>query len=263
MKFLLQHNMLAADQLEIIRHAVQDLPHEWVGLIPFSHEVVADLPIDGVDYIPYGSTSLTNWAAESKFRGVFFDRSIFNYYQALQHRDDMLNQPVFLGNLETGIAILDEHEKDEMFFMRPSEDLKQFSGQVISAGEAVVWLRSALECASSGNQQLLPNTQIVISKPVDIQAEWRWFIVGGKVVSGSMYRLRGHMHRERVVDQSVIDEAQLFANKWLPSQCCVMDTALVGGELKVIEFNCINSSGMYDNDVPAIFTALYKFCEKM
>jgi hypothetical protein len=57
----------------------------------------------------------------------------------------------------------------------------------------------------------------------------------------------------------MIDEAQELANKWLPDQCCVMDLALVEDELKVIEFNCINSSGFYDHDVDAIFKALWKY----
>ena len=62
-----------------------------------------------------------------------------------------------------------------------------------------------------------------------------------------------------VTDQKMIDEAQTFADKWLPSECCVMDIALVNGELKVIEFNAINSSGMYDSDVVAIFKALWEY----
>jgi hypothetical protein len=63
----------------------------------------------------------------------------------------------------------------------------------------------------------------------------------------------------RELDQKVIDEAQSFADKWLPDSCCVMDLALVDDSLKVIEFNCINSSGFYNHDVSKIFKELYEF----
>jgi hypothetical protein len=99
----------------------------------------------------------------------------------------------------------------------------------------------------------------VLCEPQNIKAEWRWFVVGGKVISGSMYRAHNQLRKMRVVEQDLINEAQLLADKWLPDECCVMDLALVGEELKVIEFNCINSSGFYDNDVNAIFEALWNY----
>lgn len=261
MKFLLQHNMLSNEQLNIILEATKPFPCEWIGLIPFSHEIISDEPLSGVDYIPYGSTSLTEVCHELGHKGLFFNPETFLYRKGLLNRSDMLNSPIFIGRVEAGIKALDRMEVDHSIFIRPDADLKQFNGQVTTAGECVTWLKSALDCASSGNQQLLPDTQIVIAPVQDIQAEWRWFIVGGKIVSGSMYRHMGRMLRERVTDQSMIDEAQTMADGWLPAPCCVMDTALVDGELKVIEFNCINSSGTYDNDVPAIFAELYKYCE--
>jgi hypothetical protein len=40
-----------------------------------------------------------------------------------------------------------------------------------------------------------------------------------------------------------------------------MDLALVDGEMKVIEFNTINSSGLYDHNTEAIILALWEdFC---
>lgn len=111
--------------------------------------------------------------------------------------------------------------------------------------------------------RLTPNQLVRVRILRVMPLYFRWFIVGGKVISGSMYLCRGQFRKERIVDRELIKEAQIFADKWIPSLCCVMDLALVDNELKVVEFNCINSSGFYDTDIEAVFKSLYDFCVKM
>ncbi|HBY64834.1 MAG TPA: hypothetical protein DEG42_00270 [Acholeplasmataceae bacterium] len=181
-----------------------------------------------------------------------------NYDAFVANRDDMLNTAPI--RLDEAIKFLETRPSDEMWFTRPSKDLKEYTGLVDTAGELVLWLRDRVLCASSGSYQLQPDTMIVLSEPQNIDAEYRWFIVGGKVITGSMYRNNGQLFSQRQVDKGVILEAQEFADKWLPNSCCVMDLALINeSEMKVIEFNCINSSGFYDCDVNAIFKALWEY----
>jgi ATP-grasp domain, R2K clade family 3 len=68
------------------------------------------------------------------------------------------------------------------------------------------------------------------------------------------------LFNQEQLDPEVIAEAQAFADKWLPLDCIVMDLALLTtGEVKVIEFNAINSSGFYACDVKKIFKALWEY----
>ena len=83
-----------------------------------------------------------------------------------------------------------------------------------------------------------------------------------KIVSGSMYRIHNQPYRLREIEKTIIDKAQALADIWLPMDCVVMDTALVDGCIKVIEFNTINSSGFYDNDVGAVFKSLWEYHTK-
>jgi len=259
MQFLIQHNLMNPEQLEKVRVAVQPYPHQFVGMIPFSREITSDTPIVGNAYIPYGSTLLTTVASqENNWVGLFFDLDTFNYSAALANRDDMLNSDVM--DLSIAIEKLEKMDPKELVFTRPSEDLKQFTGQVIEVGECAAWFKDMMECQTSGSYKLDPTTQVVVCAPQNIQAEFRWFVVGGKVVSGSMYRCHNQLRSERMTKPEEFEEAQKLADKWLPSPCCVMDLALVGGELKVIEFNCINASGFYDNDIETIFKSLYNYC---
>ena len=260
MKFLIQHNMINPIDLQKIKEAISVYPHEFVGVIPFSDEITSDEHLIGVEYIPHGSTAFIMRSATLGFTGLHFDLTRFNYEIAAKNRDDMLNSEM-IAPLHECVVFLETRPALEEWFTRPSEDLKQYSGQVMAAGECAVWLRDRMECACSGSYQLGRDTMIVLAQPKPIIAEWRWFIVGGQIISGSMYRKYGELYKKAENDKSIIDEAQQLANKWLPDACCVMDTAVVDGigTPKVIEFNCINASGFYDNDIPAIFTALWEY----
>jgi hypothetical protein len=262
MEFIIQHNLMNEDQLKATRDAVADYPHRFVGLIPFSREITSDEPLVGTDFIPYGSTLLTSLVSELGWKGCSFDLTKFNYEAAIQNRDDMLNDNLIM-TIETTIEFCRGlHDPKELMFIRPSEDLKQFAGQVIEAKECADWLEDAMLCDTSGSYKLAPDTKVVIAKPKNIQAEWRWFVVGGSVIDGSMYRAHGQLIKKHETDIETIIEAQLLAEKWLPDPCCVMDLALVNNEIKVIEFNCINSSGFYNHNVHDIFSALYRYHSK-
>jgi hypothetical protein len=262
MEFVIQHNLMNEDQLKSTQDAVAAYPHRFVGLIPFSREITSDEPLVGTDFIPYGSTLLTALVSELGWKGCSFDLSRFNYEASVANRDDMLNDNLVM-TIEDTIAFC-RHLFDpyELMFIRPSEDLKQFAGQVIEAKECADWLEDAMLCDTAGSYKLDANTKVVVAKPKNIQAEWRWFVVGGKVIDGSMYRCRNQLLKKHETDPIVIAEAQTFADKWLPDPCCVMDLALVDNELKVIEFNCINSSGFYNHNVNDIFAALYEYHSK-
>ena len=258
MKFLIQHNLINPENLLEIKDAIKDYPHEFVGVLPFSHEIMSDEPLVGQDFIPYGSTSMTEAGLELGWKGLSFDLSRANYEAFVANRDDMLNTAPM--RLDEAVTFLEGRNQGELWFTRPSKDLKEYTGLVDTAGELVEWFRDRILCASSGSYQLRPDTMVVLSVPKTIDAEYRWFIVGGKVITGSMYRNCGQLYSELQTDPAVIAEAQSFVDgKWLPSPCVVMDLALTDFGVKVIEWNCINSSGFYACDVKAIFKALWEY----
>lgn len=257
MKFLIQHNLMAESQLVAVGEAVKPYPHQFVGVIPFSRELTSEEPVVGTDYIPYGSTLMSTIGLDLGWKGLHFDLEQFNYEASVKNRNDMLNGDGVITTVEAAITFMELSQVKE-WFVRPSLDLKHFAGQVIEPKECAAWLRSAMECDSSGSYKMDKDMKIVIAAPCNIQAEWRWFVVDGVVVDGSMYRSHGQLIKQHETDPDVIAEAQTFADKWLPNQNVVMDLALVDDELKVIEFNCINCSGFYNHDIPKIFKALYE-----
>lgn len=85
------------------------------------------------------------------------------------------------------------------------------------------------------------------------------------MIDGSLYRIHGQLFSQPVTDPAIMAAAREMADKWLPSPCCVMDTALVKGvaDMKLIEFNTINCSGVYYNSVPKIVKALTEYVSKL
>lgn len=263
MKFVIQCNMLKESQLLAIKEAVEGLPHQFVGLIPFSREITCDSPIEGLSYIPYGSTSFVETAYELRWRGLSFDPVRFTCDMACANRDDMLNSDWVRLGAEHMVEHLKTRDKASDIFMRPNHDLKQFSGAVYTAEEAIDFLNDAIACASSGSYKIDKDFLIMVSKPKNILVEWRWFIIDGKVIDGSMYRRKGQLNKVHVNDIILYDEAQDFADKWLPHPNCVMDIALLeDNKKKIVEFNCINGSGFYDHDIKKVMTAWFQYFSK-
>jgi hypothetical protein len=257
MKFLLQQNLMNKPQLEEVAKATEKYPRVVCDVIPFTRIITSDEPLEGTEYIPYGSTLLSTMGLDFGWRGHYLDLDVMNYRAFIENRKDMLNDMVM--SVQDARNFLSGSDPYSKWFTRPSEDLKQYSGVVMEAGEIVPWFTSMMEAVGGGSYYMDPKTEVVLSTPKIISAEWRWFIVGGKIVSGSLYRAHGQLRKIRELDVPVIEEAQALADIWLPHPCVVMDTALVDGEMKVVEFNCINASGFYANDIPAVFDALWEY----
>lgn len=257
MKFTIQANIGESDQ--VIYNGIRNLPHQYVKIIPFSHELITDIPLEGTDYIPYGSTTLSNIAVERKWTGVHANLNVMNYRTARANHKHMLNDNVV--TVDQALDFLAQQEANTKWFCRPSNDLKQFAGHTTTTKALVDWLKDAMEIQTSECPTGLDSsTEIVVSSVKPINMEWRWFIVGGQIVAGSTYRVRNQLRSILERNPEVIAEAQNLADIWLPDSCVVMDTALLAtGEVKVIEFNSINSSGFYAVDPGVVFNALYDY----
>lgn len=251
---------MAERQLLLVKSAVEKFPHEFISLIPFAREFIAESPLLDKEYIPYGSTLMTSIAYEQGWKGLHFDLSLFNYEEAAKNRTDMLNGEKILTAYDAMVFFQKENQDSE-WFIRPSEDLKHFSGQVLTAKEIQEWFADAMSLSpDSGTYYISKDLKVVLSSPKHIDFEWRWFIVDGKIINGAKYRSNGKLiENQQELDIDIIKQAQKMADKWLPDPCVVMDTALVNGKMYVIEFNCINSSGFYGHNVSEIFTALYNY----
>ena len=261
--WVVQSNFLDVNQINPVVDALNEfgIPFQDVGVIPFSDEFITPLETDEVNIIPYGSTALMRIAEKRKWTGLYFDHSTFRVDRWINERQkDLLNDDAFVLEVRDAMKFFEtnDHYDDEEWFIRPVEDLKAFNGTLTVGKEIKRWMESV----DSGNFSFGEHTEVALSRPKEILMEWRYFIVNRKIVTGSSYRYKGMKLTKREEDPEVIAEAQKMADGWLPHETCVMDLALTPNGLKIVEFNCLNSSGFYYHNIRDFVKSVTEYAEK-
>ena len=182
--------------------------------------------------------------------GVFFSPERFCHEAYTAHYGaDYINHEAMVVSWEELIGT--RGTSDEHLFIKPVDDYKGFTGQSLSARS----LASYFERLCSLNPHITPATEVVVGPAIEVDAEWRFFIVGNEVVGASMYRPVG----DPSVPKSVVDFARSLARGWSPAQVYVLDIGKADGRLKLIECNCFNASRFYCADVRRIVNAVSEF----
>lgn len=254
MRWALQTTLINTESALRIAEALRGLGKGFVMAdhLPFTEEFVTD--IEGDDYLPYGSTTLMKIAHKRGWKGLAFDPDTFRHTAWTYHNGtNMLNREACSMTVQEAAEEFAKWRPDRKMFIRPNDDLKLFNGGVLTAAEIAADFSNAVE---SSKGDFPPDAVVVFDYPKRIDAEWRCFVVDGNVVDSSMYRCEGRMLKRHEDNPAIKYQFQDFAGEWLPHRNCVMDVALTRGEFKILEFNCINASGFYDNNIELIISAL-------
>jgi len=258
--WIVQNNFIKPDQYDPLIENLERMQeaYETVKIIPFSDEFATPLTHDRKDLIPFGSTSLMRIAHKRGWTGLFYDPETFQVKRWINERSDMLNQDAQVMTVKEAMQLFTKANPTDEWFIRPNADLKRFNGSFTTAEEISRWIESV----ESGNFQFNEEELVSIASPKFIVAEYRFFIVNRRIVTGSLYRMRGQKLTSMVKPGDWIwDEAQKLAEGWLPHETCVMDLSQgcvlrKTPDLKIIEFNCLNASGFYNNDVSSFTKAV-------
>jgi len=156
----------------------------------------------------------------------------------------------------------ERYNDDELIFIRPDCDGKEFDGQVIKSKTAKNMLKRYLEYDSRLNLA----SEVVLSQPYNVEKEWRCIIVNGKVVTSSMYRLNFKLNKNSEVPKSVIYFAEQRAKEYQPHDVFAMDIGLVSNDgiptYYIIECGCANSVGFYLCDIDKYVKSLSEYIIK-
>src|SRR6478752_6622575 len=162
------------------------LPFHAVSVIAGSRSLPELPAIDG-PVVFHGRNTLIQCALQDeRWRaGVFFSEERFSheaYVAALG--SDMLNASARTVSLDELLA--SDYPADERLFVRPNADSKRFNGQVVRFSDCSILFQDFRRSAPTNQQEL-----IVVGEVLEVDAEWRLFFVGGRMISGSMYRPSG------------------------------------------------------------------------
>jgi hypothetical protein len=138
------------------------------------------------------------------------------------------------------------------WFVRPNQCTKKFNGGVYPASQLN-------DLVSADNTPW--DGKVLVSEPIDIETEWRLFVVDRKVVAGSQYRSKGALKVAANVPPEVSQFAERMCEIWTPCDLFVIDICLVNGNYHIVELNAFNCAGFYASDVDAIVRAVARHFE--
>jgi hypothetical protein len=253
MRWIVEKNIYAANGEDHFLTALKELNVDrlLVDYIPFSHEI-DPVPTQTENVIVMGSTNMIKAVKGLGWTPGVWHSDEFRFESYREHfGKDFLNA-------DGEVMRFGDVALTEVSFVRPCEDLKSFAGGLVHPERQQEWMDSIVrynDAMEDGGLSL--ETPVVVASVKDIIAEYRFFVVNGRVVTGCRYRLYGmaSYHAAVEIDASW-DFAQMMVDQWQPATGFVIDIATTPEGIKVIEINCLNSAGLYACDAKKIIAAI-------
>lgn len=269
MFWIIQGNLTKEDSLSKLINYIQEnkIEHKLVKPIPFS-EFIVDINTDvnnhDIDDLPklsfdnskqmvtIGSYTLAKFAKANNWTPGAFINENFEFSKWINGwgKDNMLNGLAIESKVKDMVIPKDWYK----VFARPSEDTKSFAGQVFEVDNLTYWFNQLTEYGDPCG--LCGETSVIVSPLKEILAEYRFFVVDGKVVTGSLYKIRDQVISSESIDPIAFNFANKMLELWQPDRAFVLDIAITSDGPKIIEVNNINSSGFYKANIGAIVDSI-------
>jgi len=266
MFYILQENVFRESHYETIRNTLErfKLPFTVVRIFPFTDKIVAleDIP-DGpyeLDDLPefiapagpvfvFGAVKLARVAAAKNWQpgSMLNENHDFMVYRE-HYRENLLNWDSEILQVKDDIL----WAPGAVYFIRPTIDSKSFTGAVFTEMQ---WRDKKASCISQENS-LTWDSLIQVCKPKNIQKEIRFWVVDGRIVTGSQYRSGNKTVYDSFFEQEAAWFAQGMVNLYRLADAFVIDVCLSDGIWKIVECGCINCAGFYHSDVQRTIMAL-------
>lgn len=244
--WIVQANQSNPAEVEAIARAIEGegfglclVPLERDQGVPEIPELPAAMPV-----ICHGAGFLTRARNHPRLAsGLFFDPETFRWSRfRSEWGEAMLSRDARVMTLAEARLLLRSRQPA---FVRPDQDSKAFDGGVFTC--------STLDSAC-GNMP--GETPVVLSAPLPIDAEWRFFIACGDVVDCCEYRRWGRVSTSGTVPRAAIDLAMVSAQRWGPAAIYTLDLAVTEGRIGIVEANCFNASRFYAAKIDRIVRAV-------
>lgn len=177
-------------------------------------------------------------------KSVFYDKERFDYaYYGTMDLPLLNDKAIFYP-----LADILSYTFDSDVFIKPSSDLKYFNGGVLPKNETVQ------DFIMRNNPRFGYEQEIVMVAPLHvIKHECRFFVVNRHVITGSTYRKEDVLHVVSDIPRSLLETAQEYAQLYQPADIFTLDLCQTEGDIRIIEYNCFNCSGLYEADAVTLF----------
>ena len=251
MHWIIQDNLYREEGVTALVETLDkfEIPYDIVKVVPFSREMIPDVNPTGLVMV-CGSIALSKIAISRGWLPGSFWNENHDYQIWKQHYGD------HLLNADSKVSRFADVEKIwNSFFIRPCHDTKSFSGMVATWEAFKEWQYRVIELKDTYTT-LDADTLVSYGPEKDIWAEYRFFVIDGKIVDASLYKRGSRVVYDAAVDADTRTFAQQMIDIWCPARGFVIDVALTDDGYKVVEINGLNSSGFYAIDVQKLVEAI-------
>jgi len=230
-------------------------PHDVVAGGASFGTIVPDVSPEG-PVLCLGSYALRHVAVAKGWSPGVIDVGWLGYRESIEAWGDaMLNADARFCRLDA-LAETASTLGSSRVFVRPAYDSKVFEALVLDVGDVAGW-------AGTLSPPPAPETFAMACRPKEVLAEWRTWIVDGRVATASLYRRGGKaLFDGRDLPGGMLafagDAAAILAGRLgadAPA-AYVLDVALVAEGYRIVEVNGISGARFYDCDVNLLFGAL-------
>lgn len=253
MLFLIQENLFREEHYNTLIETMQKYGFDY-RIVSVKENIENIDGIDTKNVFCFGSIRMARLAKDMGwYPGSFMNENHdYEIYSKQYGLENMLNGDSLITNFSDSLDFSNGN-----LFIRPTKDTKVFTGQVYNRSD---W-EDFVEYALYNNHHSLLNgdTTIQVSVPKNIQQEVRCWVVKGKIITSSYYRLGQMFYIAECTDEYILDYAQKMVDIYQPADSFVIDIGLVEGEPKIVEINCINCSGFYKLDITKLINSLLTY----
>lgn len=224
--------------------------------IPFSTEPDSDIPFAaGSCVVTHGTVQfcrqIDKHLGNVYCPGTYFNRNVKSFSLFASHFGDlMLNSDFYI--IPYAEFVRRRLLPNQVVFIKPDSGMKEFTGKLMS------YDNFDDEISSMNQIEIVdPESLCVVANPKRIDAEFRYVIADGAVVTGSEYRWDNVLDVRRDTLPICDDLAKYVAEmEWQADRVYVCDIAYVEGKAKIVELNAFSSSGMYACNTYAVVEAV-------
>jgi hypothetical protein len=257
MHYIIQENIFKESHYNILIDTMEKLKlsYQVVRVFPFVDKVVDlnDIPEDNdfnLDELPevkanttekiftFGAVKMARLCAQKNWQpGSLLDANHdFEVYSKF-YKENLLNYDSIITSAGSHIDFNDEKK-----FIRPTKDTKSFTGKVFKQED---WEQLIHVNFKNRDSLLNKTTTIQVSSVKEIYKEIRFWVIGGKVITGSQYAIGGKVEYNEWFEPEALEYAQKMVDIYQMADAFVIDVCLTDSGWRIVECNCINCAGFY------------------
>ena len=248
MHWVLQNNIFDEKQYDTLIETLErfEIPHSVHKVVPFVGDIEPDISPEG-DVICIGSYSMRHIAHRKGWMPGVFDLEYFDFTEQLKAwGGNMLNHDAVIARFQDVVFTDDA-------------DSKVFPGKVMSADDFYEWQEKVCVLEEDFGDSLTKDTLVQVCRVRPIYNEVRYWVVDGKIVTSSVYKVGDRVQYFANIDRWFDDYVTRMIAIEQPAWAFVIDVCETPDGMKIVEVNTINSCGFYAADIPKLVHALEQY----